>query len=301
MGRRYTAVNVSLRPISRECYVVLGVSVGIICGFFLGTWSRNLLMSCSENGLRVNCCPDGRNNGAEHFYHVESPINQKDKIIIAKNTEKHNSSSIFTDPPIVITNVTGHKQLLLVGVMTAKKYLNSRALAVYQTWGRTIPGKIIFFSSEGSEKMSPPGMPVIGLPGVDDSYPPQKKSFLMLKYMYEHYGHQFEWIMRADDDVYIKADKLADFLYSLNSSLLHFIGQTGLGNKDEVGLLNLNADENFCMGGPGILFSMGTLKKMVPHVSYCLKHLYTTHEDVEIGRCVQKFAGISCTWSFEVL
>ena len=43
-----------------------------------------------------------------------------------------------------------------------------------------------------------------------------------------------------------------------------------------------------------------TLRLVVPHISYCLKNLYSTHEDVEIGRCIRKFANISCTWAYEV-
>lgn len=39
---------------------------------------------------------------------------------------------------------------------------------------------------------------------------------------------------------------------------------------------------------------------VAPHIPTCLKNLYSTHEDVEVGRCVQKFAGIPCTWNFEV-
>lgn len=65
------------------------------------------------------------------------------------------------------------------------------------------------------------------LRGVDDSYPPQKKSFMMLKYMHDHYLDKYEWFMRADDDVYIKGDLLESFLRSLNSSEPLFLGQTG--------------------------------------------------------------------------
>ena len=65
-------------------------------------------------------------------------------------------------------------------------------------------------------------------------------------------------------------------------------------------MLSLEYDENFCMGGPGIIFSHVTLARVAPHVKDCLKNLYTTHEDVELGRCVQKYAGIPCTWSYEV-
>ena len=106
--------------------------------------------------------------------------------------------------------------------------------------------------------------------------------------------------MRADDDVFIKGDKLDEFLRSVNSSQPRFIGQAGVGKVEELGLLSLKATENFCMGGPGMILSRETLRRMAPHVGYCLNNLYTTHEDVEIGRCVRQFAGIQCTWAYEV-
>lgn len=105
--------------------------------------------------------------------------------------------------------------------------------------------------------------------------------------------------LRADDDVYIRPDRLEDLLRSVDSKKPWFIGQTGRGNSEEFGLLSLETDENFCMGGPGVILSRETLKRMAPHVEDCLDHLYTTHEDVELGRCVRRFAGISCTWSYE--
>lgn len=54
------------------------------------------------------------------------------------------------------------------------------------------------------------------------------------------------------------------------------------------------------MGGPGVIMSRETLRRVAPHIPTCLKNLYSTHEDVEVGRCVQKFAGIPCTWNYEV-
>lgn len=98
-------------------------------------------------------------------------------------------------------------------------------------------------------------------------------------------------------------------------------GQAGKGTTEEFGLLSLEYDENFCMGGPGVIFSRETLRRgefhidklinritlhwffplsVAPHIPTCLKNLYSTHEDVEVGRCVQKFAGIPCTWNYEV-
>lgn len=42
-------------------------------------------------------------------------------------------------------NVLSQKQMIFVGVMTAEKFLDTRAKAVYETWGRDLPGKSISF------------------------------------------------------------------------------------------------------------------------------------------------------------
>ncbi|XP_076226559.1 chondroitin sulfate synthase isoform X2 [Nomia melanderi] len=191
--------------------------------------------------------------------------------------------------------------LVFVGVMTASKYLDTRAKAVYETWGKELPGKIAFFSSESSTvPTNCPELPLVALPRVDDTYPPQKKSFMMLQYMWNNYGDRFEWFLRADDDVYVRTDRLEKLLRSVNSKRAMYIGQAGRGNSEEFGLLSLEYDENFCMGGPGVILSRETLRRIVPHIKYCLRHLYTAHEDVELGRCVQRYAGIPCTWSYEM-
>lgn len=190
------------------------------------------------------------------------------------------------------------ESLLFVGVMTANRFLATRATAVHGTWARRVPGRVVFYSSETSDASD---LPLVRLPTVDDSYPPQKKSFLMLQHMWDNYGDAYEWFMRADDDVYVRPDRLAALLRSVDSRKPVFIGQAGRGKQEEFGLLSLEYDENFCMGGPGVIMSRETLARVVPHIKHCLKNLFTTHEDVELGRCVQKYAGVSCTWSYEVI
>lgn len=98
----------------------------------------------------------------------------------------------------------------------------------------------------------------------------------------------------------VVGEKLELFLRSLNSSKPLYLGQTGLGTTEELGKLALEPGENFCMGGPGMIFSREVLRLMVPHISTCLKEMYTTHEDVEVGRCVRRFGGTQCVWSYEV-
>ena len=80
----------------------------------------------------------------------------------------------------------------------------------------------------------------------------------------------------------------------------YYIGQPGTGTREEYGKLALGENENFCMGGPGIILSRETLARFTPHIKKCLKNFYTYHEDVELGRCIHKYANISCTWSYEM-
>ena len=257
---------------------------GMLCGFLLGLYYQ-----------QTPCLPHSGDEsfGAPDYVHGYASKNNPDH----REFRTSNGRGDFAD---LSSPASGKKGQIFIGIMTARKFLKTRALAAHRTWATTIPGRVMFFSSEGSERDAPADVPVVGIPGVDDAYPPQKKSFLLLKYMHDYFIDDYEWFMRADDDVYVKGDRLSKFLYTINSSQSLFIGQAGLGNKDEFGQLSLDRDENFCMGGPGMIFSRRTLQLIAPHISYCLRNLYTTHEDVEVGRCVQRFAGVSCTWAFEV-
>ncbi|XP_078599027.1 chondroitin sulfate synthase 3-like [Branchiostoma floridae x Branchiostoma japonicum] len=248
--------------------MLMNFSAGVILGFSMTVW------------LTVLMVPD-RHLGQQHVSgHMAGQA--KGKVV----------QSYSTYP----MKYKGH---IYVGIMTAKKYLNSRALATYETWGKQISGKVEFFSATDSKTSLGNKIPIVSIPGVTDVYPPQKKAFLMLKYMHDHYLDDYEWFVRADDDVYIRGDRLENFLRKVDSSQPLYIGQAGVGKEDELGRLGLRPDENYCMGGPGMIMSRETLRRVVPNIPWCLKNLYSSHEDVEIGRCITKFAGITCTSAFD--
>ncbi|KAJ8252355.1 hypothetical protein COCON_G00216670 [Conger conger] len=220
-----------------------------------------------------------------------------------ERTQKDISGGLLLQPQdkellTAVNNVPRTSNFIFIGVMTAQKYLKNRATAAHRTWAQTVPGRVQFFSSEGSDTSLP--LPVVPLKNVDDSYPPQKKSFMMLKYMHDHYLDQYEWFMRVDDDIYIQTERLESFLRSLNSSRAVLLGQTGTGAQNELGTLALEPGENFCMGGPGVVMSREVLRQMAPHIGQCLREMHTHHEDVELGRCVRRFAGVQCVWSYEM-
>ena len=200
--------------------------------------------------------------------------------------------------PKTLAKELGNRHFLYVGVITAVQLVDTRAKAVYDTWGKNVPGKLTFFSSGEAGKTL--GLPVVNLPGVDDTYPPLKKSLMMIKYMHDFHIDDYEWFMRADDDVYVRNDKLVGFLHSLNSSDDLHLGHAGTGAKEEIGLLSLYPGDNYCIGGPGVILSRSVLRKVAPHIEHCLQTAPTLHEDIEVGRCIQRYTGVHCTWAYEV-
>ena len=99
-------------------------------------------------------------------------------------------------------------------------------------------------------------------------YLPLKKSLMMVKYIHDHHIDDYEWFMRADDDVYIRNDTLVRLLRSLNSSDDFYLGQAGTGAKKERVMLNLSPGDNHCMKGPGVVFIGSVLKKVALYIEH---------------------------------
>ena len=82
-------------------------------------------------------------------------------------------------------------RLMFVGIQTTEEYMVTRAKAAFETWVHSIHGDSKFFiGNETTEesKINNGDIPIVRLPYVNDnSYPPQRKSFYMLKYMNDHY------------------------------------------------------------------------------------------------------------------
>lgn len=135
-------------------------------------------------------------------------------------------------------------ELLFVGVMTSRRYLRTRAKAIHETWGSALTnGSLLFFVGEGDKVEEQ--LPVQILDDVTDSeYPPQRKSFAMLEFMHRNLGRNYEWFMRADDDLFVDIRRLRTLLSSINSSKPIYLGHPGTGKPEEAGRLGLPVSKN---------------------------------------------------------
>ena len=180
-------------------------------------------------------------------------------------------------------------------MMSADKFIDTRAKAAVETWGTQVESTShlrIFANS--SKKLT--NVTITRLKGVsDDAYPPQKKSFTMLKYLADNYIDKFEWFLRVDDDAYVNFPALEYVLRRSDPNKEIYMGCPGFGH---------DADDyvpkgmTYCMGGTGVVISRGALKKVKNHLKNCIKTLKTEHEDIEIGRCFHE-QGIHCTKAYQ--
>lgn len=219
-------------------------------------------------------------------------------------------------PPAHLSSEYKVRRRLLIGIITSGKYLMTRAKAIHDTWAKKLgpSNKILFFvgsdcniSHPALEKMS-----MVFLDNVSDTvYPPQRKVFAALKHMYRYYGNSYQWFVRADDDVYIRVSRLDRLLGRLDPNELIYLGRAGVGRRQDIKRLQLKSNERYCMGGPGVVLSRGTLNKVAPHLMKCLKAVEMHNqggvaegawfnEDVELGRCISRTLNIQCSNSKEV-
>ena len=207
------------------------------------------------------------------------------------------------------------RKQILIGVITAEKYLLTRAVTIYDTWavdlqqGDDGDHHLVFFVGEDCNTDDPrlKNMPIIKLPGIRDAvYPPQKKVFAVLEHFHHKFGGKFKWFIRADDDVYIHMRKLESMLQGWEWTEELMLGHPGYGLKKDRERLHLLPHENYCMGGPGVVFSASALKTLSPHLGRCLNAVEHHNreveeeegwfnEDVELGRCVSRTVGIGCS------
>lgn len=279
------------------CILVLGVVVGVCISHFtdiIGCTSHHNVdnsRQVSNIGNAMTHHQYSLSNKTQNQQHQQGrgglPVHVKNRDEAHGNRPRPK----FLKDELVI------REPLYVGVVTAKSFLNTRAMDINGTWAHKL-SKVDYFVGEG-QGLHP--LSVVSLKGVDDSYPPQKKVYRMLRYMHDNYIDKYNWFLRADDDAYIRVPELVKFLSSLDPGEPLYIGSPGLGKPEDLDRIKLLPHERYCMGGPGVIFSRAMLIQLAPFLDDCLENVVVSYnEDLEVGRCISRRLGIQCTWAYEV-
>ena len=164
------------------------------------------------------------------------------------------------------------RKTVFVGVLSSQMYLPTRAKVMYDTWASQV-SMLVFFV--GEDCVVPPELshlPVIKLRAIPDNvYPPLKKAFAVMQYMYDHFVNDYDWFIRADDDVYMRGEKLMELLNSMDPTEVISLGRAGVGKEEDMERLQLLKHERYCMGGPGMIFSRALMAALGPYLNLCLQ------------------------------
>ena len=100
------------------------------------------------------------------------------------------------------------RKFLYVAMMSADKFVDTRVKTAAQTWASSLKtwNRDSGVDVEIFAQSNYTGIPhhIVKMPGISDNvYPPQKKSFSMMRYVHDHKVNDYEWFLRLDDDAYV--------------------------------------------------------------------------------------------------
>jgi len=73
---------------------------------------------------------------------------------------------------------------------------------------------------------------IVKLKHVENNYPPQKKSFYAMKFIYTFYHQRTSWLLRLDDNAYVNIEEFVKWLKSIDHRRPLYIGQSGTGRQN---------------------------------------------------------------------
>ena len=201
------------------------------------------------------------------------------------------------------------RKQLLVAVVTSATHLQT-ASTVYDTWGADVP-QVLFFVGKNccnASSLYVRGMPLVRLPNVPDiPVNTVAKYFSVIKYISDNYGSEFQWFLLANDNLYIRAARLANLLKQFDPSENIYLGRPARGKDKDVKKLFLLPHEHYCLGSSGVLLSHKLLQTLIPHLELCLNAVLSGkgqgssgHPDVELGRCISRHIGVQCSRAAQV-
>ena len=117
------------------------ITIGIIIGFLITSEFRSLNYENFKKDIIFQLC--SYQNAKQNVDEYSSSS--------WEDSDLTRSFSVVRN--LVDLNEPGKQNLLLIGVMTAKQFIDTRALTIYQTWAQNLGGHIIFFSSANSRQV----------------------------------------------------------------------------------------------------------------------------------------------------
>ncbi|XP_050394357.1 glycoprotein-N-acetylgalactosamine 3-beta-galactosyltransferase 1 [Patella vulgata] len=150
-----------------------------------------------------------------------------------------------------------------------------KALAVKNTWAKRCD-KYLFFSNTTNASL-----PMAALNMTEGREFLPRKSRLAFEYAYEHYGSDFDWFLKADDDTYVIVENLRHHLKQFNPDEPVYVGKKFSTHHNHT---------HYMSGGAGYIFSRTAVKSMVSECFLKYSNYFRGGmEDIAVGQCAKMF------------
>lgn len=168
---------------------------------------------------------------------------------------------------------------LLIFAVSSEIYLKTRVVDVVKTWQRTANilnpelgiHVILSIENEIPKLYNIPVLDNISSSNYNELY---IKVFNSWKEVWNKYGYEYDYFMKADDDVFINIEKLGNVFNNSNY------------NPNKIEYFGFrDPDTPMCWGGPGYILSRGTLRIIYPNIEKC-KNMFRTGEDIALWECI---------------
>lgn len=213
----------------------------------------------------------------------------------------YNQNPLFESDPLAELKCYGSKEeiesisknkypaKLLIFVVTTKSYLKSRGVEVICTWMKHANiispnlgiNVVLAIDTLVPEKYNIPTLDYKQIPS--ENYENLSlKVFEIFKIVWENYGSRYGYFMKADDDLFIKIEKLSKAFLGNNSNLYNSESIEYFGCPDPTQKIG----EQMCWGGPGYIISRETLRLIYPYINFC-KNEFHYGEDIVLHKCIE--------------
>ncbi|KAG0345027.1 hypothetical protein BG004_004023 [Podila humilis] len=209
----------------------------------------------------------------------------------ARRMTERNRAKTLRNYPAEMTRLedvvdSKHPKNLLVVVFVTASMVETRGKAVIETYADYANNKhpelgvhvVLAYDGAPSTKIIK-GVPAFPVKSADYNTL-YTKVYDALETVWELYGHDYEFFMKADDDLFVHIDRVATAFGSskdpsISSSQLHFFGFRDPGDP-------------MCWGGPGYVWSRQSLKELYPHLNQCSKD-FRREEDISLSWCYRRY------------
>lgn len=240
--------------------LVKGIALmfGILCGCFYATYNRS----------------DSR----QEWIHLRSPHGRTNTLKPQRNIVNETTAFLVLDDTSIADNLA--KSIKILCWIHVKTAVKDRIDAIKNTWGRKCT-TFITITNTGETSYADN---IVHISNSGNTFSNIGSSY---RFIYEHYGNEFDWFLKTDDRVFVVMENLRYKLYAYNASEPIGIGLKKISSKGQ----------EYLSEKAGYVLSKNAIKKLSSGFNKELKCLQndennenTTHsnEEVRVGRCLNE-------------